>query len=61
MDPDPASLNYYEAIYSPPKGAILVEWYEFLGIMIIWDLARSVFTAWLTKAWLSKKKKDKVD
>jgi hypothetical protein len=31
-----------------------MEWYEFLGVMIVWDIARSVFTAWLTKYWISK-------
>lgn len=56
MDPGP-SLNYELAISDPPKGAAVMEWYEFLGVMIAWDIARSVFTAWLTKSWISKKPK----
>jgi len=53
---DPASLSIIEeGVTDPPRGSELVEWYEFLGIMILWDLARSVFTAWLTKYWLSKR------
>jgi hypothetical protein len=54
MDPAP-SLNYEEALSDPPRGATVMEWYEFLGVMILWDLARSVFTAWLTKSWIGKK------
>lgn len=53
---DPASCSIIDdGISHPPRGAEFVEWYEFLGVMILWDLARSVFTAWLTKYWIDKK------
>lgn len=52
---DSASCIIEDGVTHPPRGAELVEWYEFLGAMVAWDLARSVFTAWLTKKWIAKK------
>lgn len=52
---DPASL-VGEILDDPLQEDEAMEWYHVLVVMVIWDIIRSVFTAWLTKWWISRKK-----
>lgn len=53
---DPAS-TLDSILDDPLQGDKPMEWYGILAIMVVWDIVRSVFTAWLTKWWINKRTK----